>query len=57
MLSHWETALEQPITNQRWEPKRAADIGLFPNVSPEKEDNEGDRKAGRYGWREVDAHI
>ena len=34
-------------------PKRSCYIGSFPNVSPEKEDNKGDRKAGCYGWREV----
>jgi len=35
MFSHPEKGLE---------PKRAAHIGSFPNVSPEKEDNEGDRE-------------
>ncbi len=29
------------------------DVRSFPNVSPEKEGDEDERKAGRHGWREV----
>ena len=28
----------------KWNPERSCYIGSFPNVSPEKEDNKGDRK-------------
>src|SRR4029077_11365966 len=42
---------------KKWKPKRAADIGLFSNVSPEKEDHESDRDERCYDWREVHGEV
>ena len=48
MLSHKERPLEQLIISQISGSQRAPlTSGLFPNVPPEKENDEGDRKTGR----------
>jgi len=40
---------------KEWKPKRAADIGPFPNVASEKEDNKGKREKKGKLWRQMQA--